>query len=152
MLTGIVSGIIAGIIVSFVSVFWSLIRSPKFELRYASSNTVTLHHNRIRSVVIGGSYQFGNRSGLLCTTDNRAGTSGILIPGLSETNLWSTEPPVPIGGVIEISYKRAPLFPVRRKDKWHAVLGWSQEPYDIVFNPDRDFDGWKVAAVPLRHS
>lgn len=152
MLVGIVSGIISGLIVAASLSALSYLKRPRLELRFASPDAVTVHNNRLWPIVIGGTYEFGNRSNILCTPDNRGGFSGILIRGLSETNLRNTHPPAPIGSVIDLTYKRAPLFPVRLKNKWYTVLDWEHDPSERLTTPGEKIDGWKVSHLTLRHS
>lgn len=59
VVTGLVSGVLSGLIVSAVALLTSYLAKPRFELRYASSDAVTLRHNRLWPTVIGGTWEFG---------------------------------------------------------------------------------------------
>lgn len=152
MVTGIVSGVISGLIVSAVVLLTSYLAKSRFELRYASPDAVTLRNNRIWPVVIGGTWEFGEGSHLFCTPDNRAAVNGILIGGFSETNLRNVGTARPIGAAIDVSYKKAPVFPLRWWKKLHKVQTWQQEPSEMYDSSRKKRDGWKVKTVNLRNA
>lgn len=152
MVTGLVSGVLSGLIVSAVALLTSYLAKPRFELRYASSDAVTLRHNRLWPTVIGGTWEFGEGSDLFCTPDNRAAVNGILIGGFSETNLRNTGNPRPIGAAIDVAYKKAPVFPLRWWKKLHEVQTWQQEPSEMYGRSRGERDGWKVKTVTLKNA
>lgn len=152
VVTGLVSGVLSGLIVSAVALLTSYLAKPRFELRYASSDAVTLRHNRLWPTVIGGTWEFGEGSDLFCTPDNRAAVNGILIGGFSETNLRNTGNPRPIGAAIDVTYKKAPVFPLRWWKKLHEVQTWQQEPSEMYGRSRGERDGWKVKTVTLKNA
>lgn len=152
MVTGIVSGVISGLIVSVVGLLVSYLVRPQFELRYASSDAVTLRHNRIWPVVIGGTWEFGHGSQLFCTPDARAAVDGILISGFSETNLRNTGLVRPIGAAVDIAYRKAPLFATRRLQKLQEAQAWRQDPSELYGLSRTERRGWKTRTVTLRNA
>lgn len=151
MLTGIISGLISGLMVSLLGLIASYLAKPRFELRYASPNAVTLRHNRVWPVVIGGTWEFGIGSRLFATPNRRAAETGILIRGFSETNLRN-KIQLPIGTAIDITYKRAPIFPLRWWRKEHEVQAWEQEPSEMYSHSRKRWEGWKAKTVTLRNA
>lgn len=152
MITGLVSGVLSGLIVSTVVLLTSYLTKPRFVLRYASSDSVTLRHNRMWPVVIGGTWEFGEGANLFCTPDNRAAANGILIGGFSETNLRNTGTPRPIGAVIDVAYKKAPVFPLHWWKKLHKVQSWQQDPSEMYGHSRGERDGWKVKTITLKNA
>lgn len=152
MITGLVSGVLSGLIVSTVVLLTSYLTKPRFVLRYASFDSVTLRHNRMWPVVIGGTWEFGEGANLFCTPDNRAAVNGILIGGFSETNLRNTGTPRPIGAVIDVSYKKAPVFPLCWRKKLHKVQSWQQDPSEKYGDSRGVRDGWKVKTITLKNA
>lgn len=152
MVTGIISGVISGLIVSIVGLLVSYLGRPRFELRYASSDAVTLRHNRIWPVVIGGTWEFGHGSQLFCTPDARAAVDGIILAGFSETNLRNTGLVRPIGAAIDIAYRKAPLFASRRLQKLHEAQTWQQEPSELYGLSRAERRGWNTRIVTLRNA
>ena len=152
MATGIVSGIISGLIASAVILLISYLAKPRFELRIASGDAVTLHHNRFRPVVIGRTWEFGHGSQLFCTPDARAAVHGILVTGFSETNLRNTGMVRPIGSSIDVAYRLAPPFCKWREKELQAIQSWEFDPGELVGGLRRKDDGWKVDQLtPVIH-
>ena len=103
-------------------------------------------------VVIGGTWEFGEGANLFCTPDNRAAVNGILIGGFSETNLRNTGAPRPIGAVIDVAYKKAPVFPLYWRKKLHKVQSWQQDPSEKYGDSRGVRDGWKVKTITLKNA
>lgn len=112
---------------------------------------MTLRHNRIWPVVIGGTWEFGTGSHLFSTPDNRAAANGILIGGFSEKNLHNGTQR-PIGAAIDITYRKVPVFPLRWWKKGHEVQTWKQEPSEMYGLSRKDRKGWKMKTVTLRNA
>lgn len=153
MWQGILAGIVSGIIVSISSVLLHHRRKPVFELRYANQKTLTLIYHRLTPIVIGGTWGFEIGNDLLSTPDERAASSGIVLPAFGQKNL-TNQCDLEIGTSIVISYKRLRLYPVRTRKKILKALNWSQEPDALLelLDTRRSRAGWRVKSVEIHQA
>lgn len=84
LIIGVVSGVISGLIVSFSLWLGSYYRKPRLELIHVAENRAVLKNNRLKAVVIGGTWELGNGSVLYRPDGHRGGEGGFYIPRYGE--------------------------------------------------------------------
>lgn len=143
LLIGIVSGVFSGLIVSFAIWLWGYLRKPPLELIYAGAQRAVLKNNRLRPVVIGGTWELGNGNVLYRPDGFRGGTGGFYIPRLGQFVVGTSH--FGPGQTADIAYK----YVKPPKDSGARIrLEESNkvEASEVAINPEK-YPEWLLARV-----
>lgn len=100
---GVFSGILSGLLVAFHLWLWGYFRRAPLELFYVAENRAVLKNNRLRPVVVGGAWEFGNGSVFFRPDGFRGGEGGFYIPRLGEFVVGTSY--FGAGQTAEVAYK-----------------------------------------------
>ncbi|WP_220184603.1 hypothetical protein, partial [Corynebacterium sanguinis] len=79
MCVGIISGVISGFIVSGVLWFWSVKQRDPLEMIFVAPNRAFLRNNRLRTVVVGGSWELEKGAVIYRGDDFRGEDHGLVV-------------------------------------------------------------------------
>lgn len=149
MCTGIISGVISGLIVSGVLWLWNVSQRDSLELRFVAPGRAFLRNNRLRTVVVGGSWGLEKGQVIFRGDDFRGGGHGLVV-GRFETLPVRTQMIQP-GQPVMVSIKRLPF---RLKSLSETGLHkWEQaevDPAEFIGREDELPTGWKFQTIYLR--
>ncbi|MDY2979899.1 MAG: hypothetical protein SOR94_07720 [Lawsonella sp.] len=146
LVIGVISGVISGLIVSFSLWLWNYWRKPPLELVHITKNRAVLKNNRLRAVVIGGTWEMGNGSVLYRADGFRGGEGGFYIKKFGEFVVGTTY--FLPGQTADIVYKyiKNEKDPAKVIQIEHSNVANASE---IALNQDQ-YPAWKVARVTLK--
>ena len=149
MCIGIISGIISGLIVSVVLWVWDVRRRDALEMVFVAPDRAFLRNNRLRAVVVGGSWELEKGQVIFRGDDFRGEGHGLVI-GRFETLPVRTHMLQP-GQPAFVSVKRLPF---RLKTLSEMELRkWEQadvDPIEFIGKEEQLPSGWKLQTIYLR--
>lgn len=158
-----VSGVVAGLIVSFT--LWSIshFSKPKFEFFDIGSGGGHLHYNRLRPIVIGGSYV--SCHGPAMSERTPRGAYGGFYMGPKQDRVFSTShfpgPGLPPGEIVSFTYRYAPLKAVLFRNSRHELPEidpialsslQSGHPVEELRISPKQAKRWRIANVTIKPS
>ncbi|WP_288866119.1 hypothetical protein [uncultured Corynebacterium sp.] len=149
MLVGIVSGIISGFIVSGVLWVWNVLRRDPLELRFVAPNRAFLRNNRLRTMVVGGSWEIEKGATIYRGDDFRGEDHGLVIQPF-ETLPVRTHMLQP-GQPTMVALKRLPIRLGRLPDS--KLREWERAEIDpaVYIGREKDLpEDWKLQTIFLR--
>lgn len=149
MLVGIVSGIISGFIVSVVLWGWNVLRRDSLELRFVAPNRAFLRNNRLRTVVIGGSWEI-EKGATIYRGDDFCGEDHGLVIQPFETLPVRTHMLQP-GQPTMVSVKQLPIRLGKLPDS--ELREWERAKIDPAVYVARENDmpkDWKLKSIFLQ--
>lgn len=149
MCIGIISGIISGLIVSGVLGVWDVRRRDALEMVFVAPNRAFLRNSRLRTVVVGGSWELEKGQVIFRGDDFRGEGHGSVI-GRFEAFPVRTHMLQP-GQPAIVSVKRLPLRFKRLRET--EQLKWEQVKLDPPQFIGKEGDlpaGWKLQTIYLR--
>ena len=149
MCTGIISGIISGLIVSGVLWVWDVRRWDALEMVFVAPDRAFLRNNRLRTVVVGGSWEL-EKGQVIFRGDDFRGEGHGLVVGRFETLPVRTRMLQP-GQPAFVSVKRLP-FRLKRLGETE-LRKWEQaevDPVKFIGKEDELPTGWKLQTIYLR--
>lgn len=143
LVLGIVSGVISGLIVALLFWLHSFLSKPPLELFHVGHERAVLRNNRLRAVVIGGSWELCNGSVLYRPDGFRGGTGGFYIEPLGQIVVGTKNFAPGQTADLAVKYVRQVDDGVERHRLEESCI---VEPTEILSHPEK-YPDWDLLRV-----